>query len=463
MRRALIREPGGEKGYDSMTFRFRARPGRLLALALATAAFCTVTAYASMAFAADQAPVDQIDLTTESASITQLFQQLANAQVDGAACTTLCHGNIALTKNYSSSIKFSHGNHIIVQCNGCHPRFPHRKTGTERPTMKGCFDCHGLRHSSMGIIAKDNCDACHVTPKWQLRPAFHTADWAKKPHVKPANDGLNTKCMMCHKAADCVDCHLRESIDWTPATGWDYDNNSGCQACHGSSTLLKQSAGASKSFQVAGIDDSAHRDNTCQQCHPDYRYDDKPGVTKLWNINAGIACGTCHQNLEEPKLKNPVAEYGKSVHSKKLLEGDYESATCASCHGGHFIYSTATEAGKLRMHGSAYRTCARCKQHGDEYATYNDYYHGRAYKNGASDAPACWQCHEAHKVLPSADPASGVSAKNIGTTCGQEGCHKGSSEEFGAAAGELIHKKGEAREQNALLQLIARVRGLGGD
>ncbi len=131
--------------------------------------------------------------------------------------------------------------------------------------------------------------------------------------------------------------------------------------------------------------------------------------------------------------------------------------------GGHFIYSTATEAGKLRMHGSAYRTCARCKQHGDDYATYNDYYHGRAYKNGASDAPACWQCHEAHGVLPSNNPASSVSSKNVGATCGQEGCHKGSSEEFGAAAGELIHRTGEAQEENALLQLIARVRGLGGD
>jgi len=446
-----------------MTLRFRARPGRLLALALAMAAFCTVAATASAAFAADQPALDQIDLTSEPAGITQLFQQLANAQVDGAACTTLCHGNIALSKNYSSSIKFSHGNHIIVQCNGCHPRFPHRKSGTERPTMKGCFDCHGLRHGSMGIIAKDNCDACHVTAQWRLRPAFHTADWAEKPHVKPANDELNTKCMMCHKSVDCVTCHERENIDWTPKTGWDYDSKNGCQACHGSSTLLKQSAGSAKSFQVMGLEDSVHRDNTCQQCHPDYRYDDKPGVTKLWNINAGIACGTCHQNQTKENLKAPVAEYAQSIHAKKINEGDYDSATCGSCHGGHFIYSTQTEAGKLRMHGSAYRTCARCKQHGDDYATYNDYYHGRAYKNGAADSPACWQCHQAHKVLPTADPASSTNPKNVGATCGQKGCHKGSTEQFGADAGGLIHRKGDAQKENALLQLIGRIRGQGGD
>ena len=446
-----------------MTFRFRARPGRLLALALAMAAFCTVAATASLAFAADQAPFDQLDLTTTPASITQLFQQLANAQVDGAACTTLCHGNIAASKNYSSSIKFSHGNHIIVQCNGCHPRFPHRKTGTERPTMKGCFDCHGLRHGSMGIIAKDNCDACHVTPKWRLRPAFHTPDWAEKPHVAPANAALNTRCMRCHKSGDCVVCHESRNIDWTPKTGWDYDSNNGCQACHGSSTLLKQDAGSVKSFQIDGIDSSVHRSNTCQQCHPDYRYDDTPGVTKLWSINAGIACATCHQNSDKPELRAPVAEYNKSIHAQKILDGNYDSATCGSCHGGHFIYSTKTEAGKLRMHGSAYRTCARCKQHGTDYATYNDYYHGRAYKNGAADAPACWQCHTAHKTLPKADPASSVSEKNVSSTCGQKGCHKGATEKFGADAGSLIHRKGEAQQQNALLQLIARIRGQGGN
>ena len=446
-----------------MALRFRARPGRLLAFVFAASVLCTALAAGSTAFALEQSDLNEIDLAAQTTPVSQLFQQLANSQVDGAACTALCHGNIAITKNYSSSIKFSHGNHIIIQCNGCHPRFPHRKTGTERPTMKGCFDCHGLRHGALGIIAKDDCNACHVTAEWRLRPAFHKADWAEKPHVKPAYDELNTKCMMCHDTADCTSCHEKLNIDWSPKTGWDYDAGDGCQSCHGSSSLLKQSGGATKSFQVAGIEDSVHRDITCQQCHPDFRYDDKPGATQLWNVNAGIACGTCHQTLKEPYLKDPVALYDKSTHAKKILDGDYDSATCGSCHGGHFIYSTQNEAGALRMHGSSYRTCARCKQHGDEYVTYNDYYHGSAYKNGAPDAPACWQCHESHAVMPSNDPSSSVSAQNVSSTCGQEGCHKGSNETFGTEAAELIHKQGEAKEENVLLQLIARIRGQGGD
>ncbi len=110
---------------------------------------------------------------------------------------------------------------------------------------------------------------------------------------------------MCHKPADCITCHEQKGIKWQPKDGWDYDpsvsdgsSRSGCLTCHGNATLLKSLGGGNKSFQVSGVEDSAHRDITCQQCHPDYRYDDKPAATKLWNVNAGIECGICHQDAE---------------------------------------------------------------------------------------------------------------------------------------------------------------------
>ena len=87
--------------------------------------------------------------------------------------------------------------------------------------------------------------------------------------------------------------------------------------------------------------------------------------------------------------------------------------------------------------------CARC--HPDEYESYDDYYHGAAYKRGATDAPACWDCHGAHDVLPTSDPNSLMSEQNRADTCGQEGCHQGSDLEnnpaFAEAASELIHQK----------------------
>jgi hypothetical protein len=431
-----------------MSCHYRARPGRLLAILLATVAFAAVTMQVTCAFAADpSAPLDV-------AATAQLLDQLGSSQVDEAVCTGLCHGNIAVTKNYAASIKFTHGNHIIVQCSSCHTKFPHQQSGTSRPTMKGCFDCHGLRHGSMGIIAKAECEACHVTPRWQMEcpPAKTTPDWPGKGHVKPAQEKLNSECMRCHKEPECTTCHDQKGVVWTPKTGWDYDAGEGCNSCHGSANLLKQTNGISKSFQVSGLEESVHRDNTCQQCHIDYRYDDKPSPTALWNVNAGIACGMCHQNAEKEKNRKPVELYEKSIHAEKIRAGDYKSATCGSCHGGHFIYTLETQEGKDRMHASALRVCARC--HVEQYASYNDYYHGKAYKQGAADAPACWQCHMAHDILPAADPASSVSAKNVGTTCAQPGCHKGSNEQFGADAGSLIHRKTEAQQANPIVNFF---------
>ena len=434
-----------------MSLNFRARPGRLLAILMATAMFVAVAVPATMALAADvTAPLD-------AAATAQLLQQLGTSQVDEAVCTTLCHGNIAATKNYASAIKFSHGNHIIVQCSACHTQFPHQQSGTQRPTMKGCFDCHGLRHGSMGVIAKGECTACHVTPRWQMTCPYAKSipDWAAKGHVTLGNTALNKECMRCHVPANCTTCHDRLSVVWTPKTGWDYDSDNGCQACHGSSNLLKQDNGIAKSFQVAGIEDSVHRDITCQQCHNDYRYDDKPAQTKLWNVNAGLACGVCHQNAEKEQDRAPVAQYEKSVHALQIRNGNYNSATCGSCHGGHFIYALDTEAAKAQMHASAYRVCARC--HADQYASYNDYYHGRAYKEGAGDSPACWQCHQAHDILPAADPASSVNVKNVGATCGQSGCHKGSTQAFGDQAASLIHRKVTVQQSNPIIGFFANL------
>lgn len=431
-----------------MAFRYRMRSGsalgRLVALAVLLIAMGGVPALAA-------------DVPDDPIAIEKVFEQLQNTPVYKEACTLTCHGNIANTKNYSSAIIFAHGYHQLVPCSSCHSRFPHRpETTIERPTMKGCFDCHGVRHGPMGIVATDECEKCHVTPKNRLRPAFHGYDWAGKPHVEPSEE-FNQRCAMCHQPASCTDCHAREGVRWTPAGGWGYDSNGGCLACHGNVNLVRQTQTGTKSFNVTGIGESAHSELTCQQCHTDYRYDDQPSASPLWNINVGQACADCHRNAEEPRLQAVVAKYETSTHGKALAEGNMDSATCASCHGGHFIFRLDTDAAKSRLHASSYRMCGRC--HEAEYDSYDDYYHGRAYKAGTPDAPACWQCHGSHEVLPKHEPASLISAGNIATTCAGDGCHAGTSEKFGEKAGSLIHEKAAVRNANPLVQLISRITG----
>lgn len=385
-----------------------------------------------------------------------------------------CHGNISETDNYASEITFTHAYHQLIACSSCHSRFPHRPEGIERPTMEGCFNCHGLQHGPTGELATGECEDCHKTARTRLRPAFHTYDWAKKPHVEPGTKELQTKCMMCHDAKWCIDCHEDTNVEWEPVESYTFDSDGGCLACHGDENLVKTSAGRPKSYQVIGVEDSAHGDLSCQRCHRDYKYEKGADPTPLWNVNAGLACRECHVaavGFEEEFIavsQAAVAEFDKSTHAaalNKWIQGDLKNVntkatgmppTCADCHGGHYIQRTNTDYAQKVMHGSAYRVCARCHQ--EEYDSYDDYYHGAAYKRGATDSPACWECHGSHLILPANDEASTVSAKNMAATCGSEDCHgTGSKEAFAANAGDLIHRKIEAAEANPLRRFLKSV------
>jgi hypothetical protein len=425
----------------AMPRRLGRRPSRSASLVLAAIVFVAAYGIATVALAVEAGA----QLNDSQLTVT------VGGTVFAEKCDP-CHGNIAETKNFSSSIIFKHGYHQLVQCSACHTRFPHRPEGTETPTMKSCFNCHGLRHGPMGLIATGDCSKCHLEPRTlDTKPAFHTVNWAEKPHVAPAEKDLNTQCMMCHTGQFCDDCHIQKDINWAPPTGYYYDSSDGCFACHGSDTLVKTAGGVPKSFQVTGVTESAHQDTTCQQCHIDYAYEDKTLPSKLWNVNVGYACASCKQHEKEN------AAYQKSIHAEQINQGNMNSATCASCHGGHYIQRLDTAAAKALLHASAYRVCARC--HKEQYDTYNDYYHGAAYKKGAADAPACWQCHGAHDVLPSSDPKSMVYSKNLTTTCGQAGCHRRSAEDFTNAAKTLIHQKVQAVETNPLRRVLATIKG----
>jgi hypothetical protein len=137
------------------------------------------------------------------------------------------------------------------------------------------------------------------------------------------------------------------------------------------------------------------------------------------------------------------------AQANRKAEGKPEQVpTCGGCHGGHAIPSKEDTESLVAFNKSAIEVCGGC--HTDGAETYADYYHGAAYKEGAPwDAPACWDCHGAHEVLPASDRNSPVHPDNLVATCGQEGCHVDANEEFVKYA-SLIHGKQEALEQNPL-------------
>jgi hypothetical protein len=132
-------------------------------------------------------------------------------------------------------------------------------------------------------------------------------------------------------------------------------------------------------------------------------------------------CGTCHP-----------AERVAFAKSRHALEG----VSCASCHGGNdqsLEVSTAHGSGFIgvpsRQNGP--RLCASC--HADErrmraynlpvdqYALYQTSGHGKALASGNTRAAVCSDCHGAHDILPSREPASRTFRLNVARNCGQ--CH----------------------------------------
>jgi len=362
-----------------------------------------------------------------------------------------CHPVIAETRD--PDIRFSHGFHIWAPCSSCHEEFPHGPEGTISPGMDVCWYCHGLRHGPHGLIAVDECEKCHLVDLARLRPESHIRGWEGEPHVEPANQRLRTECAMCHELGQCDDCHLAEGVRWRPPVPFTYDPGNACLACHGAPDLAKLTEEGLKSYYVTGIDVSAHRDVTCTECHMDFRYDDEPPETPLWQVNAGLGCMECHEGTH-PDL---VEDYSASIHGELILQDDYSSATCASCHGGHDIARLDTEKAKRELHFSGEEMCADC--HPVEWDSYDDYYHGRAYKRGAPDAPSCWRCHGSHEILPLADPDNLMYPVNAIETCSGEGCHYGVDESFIEASYDLIHGSSEVAAENPVIKWWRSFRG----
>jgi hypothetical protein len=236
-------------------------------------------------------------------------------------------------------------------------------------------------------------------------------------------------------------------------------------ACHGNPNLVKNSPYGLKSFEIRGLETSAHRDLTCPQCHTDFAYYDVQGETNVWSINAGLACAKagCHDTDDpktETKNEDQVTAYQASIHGTKIAEGDLKSATCGSCHGGHNIKSLNTTKAKNALQLSSKAMCANC--HPDTWDNYDDAYHGAAYKKGALDAPAFWDCHGAHDTLPTDNPKSAVHETQVAKTCGgTEGTschnqHKGAGEDFAVQSAAMIHAQYEARLTNPILQFLTR-------
>ncbi len=208
------------------------------------------------------------------------------------------------------------------------------------------------------------------------------------------------------------------------------DDDSLCYDCHGERDLKKFSKGREVSLYVdrVSFERSVHTEVGCVGCHTDLEGMKEEHPPELKRVD----CAACHGEIDET--------YRGSVHAKAIQAGVTDSASCADCHGSHYVLPKENP-GSAVYPMNLERTCDRC--HGDVAFVekhvgipdkvlpgliYKNSVHGRAVEAGIQGAATCSDCHSSHNLKSPLDPDSLISRQNVGATCGK--CHQKAYQEY---------------------------------
>lgn len=217
-------------------------------------------------------------------------------------------------------------------------------------------------------------------------------------------------CSQCHQKHEdyphpaniakpvCAGCHTRQGSDYKTGV-------------HGQA-VAKGNAGAPE----------------CSTCHGSAHEVQNP-QTATFRKAIPDTCGMCHSEISD--------QFKTSIHGKAIAQGELNAAVCTDCHGEHRILDKKDTASPVSARNQR-ETCGQC--HGnvtlarrfgmpaDRLTTFDASFHGLAAKGGSQTVAGCASCHGVHNILPSSDPKSAVSRKNLPSTCGH--CHPGAGTRF---------------------------------
>lgn len=215
----------------------------------------------------------------------------------------------------------------------------------------------------------------------------------------------------------------------------------GCLVCHDDKNLSKIVKGKEKSLFTDPdiISKSIHKNIACTDCHTNFSYTGHPAkVPEDYVKVAGLSCQKCHPYQFQ--------QYKKSTHYKLIIENSKKkSALCSDCHGNHGIKNVTSKEGNLNFRLQSRWVCSKC--HEERTITYNDYYHGAAYKKIEKDSPACWDCHNNHFIVGSKNAESSVNENNLPQTCSK--CHTNPGLSF-TNYGQMMHGRNEMLNKNKI-------------
>jgi len=301
-----------------------------------------------------------------------------------------CHGDAGMTDSAGHSIavdgkKFSASVHGNLQCANCHA------------------DIKGYPHPEK--VAPVDCKTCHADEASQLSGSVHA-------------DGKEHPCTSCHGSAHEIfpktDARSQVYPLNVPKTCGQCHGNNGMAGKHGLDSVYPNYIDSIHGFALSkeGLLVAAN----CESCHGSHKILSHTNPqSQTYKANIPQTCGTCHAKIN--------ADYEAGVHGQAVAKGDLKAPVCTDCHTAHAI---------LQPSESEFRTqltpiCGNC--HKDKFSTYRDTFHSQLGSlGGHGETARCWDCHRAHDVRPTSDPASATNAANLVTTCGR--CHAGANKRF---------------------------------
>ncbi|MCL5105502.1 MAG: hypothetical protein M1133_15515 [Armatimonadetes bacterium] len=314
--------------------------------------------------------------------------------------------------------------HKGKRCVDCHADFQGQKMPHKQSAEP--VDCARCHHNGNQVGAPDHshidmyADSVHGDA---LRKGDPDAPACKTCHgthdIRPASNSKSTIC--------------RENIPKT------------CGKCHFDAAFNERHKLLSvKSFtdsvhaRVAVLKNRLKTAAVCTDCHGvhDIRAP-KELASSVSRSHLPSTCGGCHKEV--------LKQYEASIHGKAAAKGVKSAPVCNDCHGEHLIMAQSQpESPVYPTHVVA--TCSKCHENikiqrkyglpANRLSSYISSYHGVANKYGDITVANCSTCHGAHDVLPSSDPKSAISKKNLPTTCGK--CHPGASKNFAVGSIHVV-------------------------
>lgn len=330
-------------------------------------------------------------------------------------------------------------------------------------TGEQCLKCHGegkeaeieISELKNSVHKEINCTDCHTSIKDYPHPESIKSVLCENCHkevMEKYSESIHGKKKDGKRNAECVDCHGSHNVKHINH----FEVHEICGKCHEDEKFVEEK-GIRVKYPVKlylksihgklAVEEKLEEAPNCTTCHGEHLVlpsNDPRSLTNRYRIPA--LCGGCHDSA--------YSDYIQGVHGRALERGATDAAVCTDCHGEHAILPPSDKESLVAPQRISVSTCPQChaaerivKKYGlsvDSVKTYENSYHGLAYKFGYTKAANCASCHGYHLILPSTDPRSSIHPSNLPKTCGK--CHPGASLNFakGKAHPELkprIEKK----------------------